>query len=518
MKRICLLTLFALIVSSGIAPSRAEEPPGAPPVDYHGHLSAGIVRLNQNDLGGALSHFEEALSENPQGVEAFYYIGVVRARSGNLAEAEEELREALARDPAFLPAYFDLGVLYYQEERDREALQLFEVVQRADPGRARVYYYQGLILRRLARPQEAAEKMEKAASLDPELALEAKYHAGSAYFEARELEAARKSFEEVMTALPEGETARSAAEFLERIERQAKPVKRWDLLVSGGIQHDSNVILAPSGTIPSTAQAITNKSDLMALLFLRGRYQWLNTRDWVGRAEYNLYQNLHKESALRDFNIQNHQITVNGGWRYGALETLLQYDLQLALLGGNRYLFRQNIGPRLILQEDRKNLTEVAYQYGMKSFSDIEPLFPKNSDRDVTTHKLGLTHYYLFQANANLHGGYAIERENAGSGPTEDDWTFTGHRLSVGTTLPPWNRFTLALEMEYLLRQFANDNSQLPGNKRKDNEWLGIATLSRPLSDNVDVSFQYLRQQNDSNIPLFEYKRNIYGVVMAAKF
>lgn len=514
MKNTFLLGLFLFVsVIAFPFPGSAEEPQG-----YHGQLSAGIVRLNQNDLGGAMQHFKRALDENPQGVEAFYYIGVTQARAGQLGEAEKNFKEALSRDAAFVPAHFDLGVLYYQLDKDEEALKKFDLVQRVDPGRARVYYYQGLILRRMGKSKEAAAKMEKAASLDPEIALEANYHAGSAYFEAGEMGPARKSFQNVLTLLPEGETAQSASDYLERIDQQARHQKRWDLSFSAGVQYDDNVILEPTRTIPSSPQAITDESDLLALLFLRGRYQWLNTPEWTGRAEYSFYQNLHKDDLLNDFNIQSHNMILNGGRRFGAAEILLQYELQFATLGGDRYLLRQNVGPRLILQETKRNVTEFLYQFGSKNFDDIAPLFPDNSDRDVHTHKAGFIHYFVFRPKANVHVGYSFEREEAGDRPAEDDWTFNGHRLSAGVVLPSWNKITVAADTEYVIRRFDEENQQPPGERREDDEWLAIVTLSRAITRNVDFALQYLHQQNDSNIPLFEYKRNIYGGIVTVRF
>lgn len=514
MKNTFLLGILLFVLVIAIPPSgSAAEPKG-----YHDLLSAGIVRLNQNDLGGAMQQFKQALAENPQGVEAFYYIGVTQARAGQIDEAEKNFKEALARDATFLPAHFDLGVLYYQKDQDEAALKEFDTVQRADPDRARVYYYQGLILRRMGKSKEAAAKMEKAASLDPDLALEANYHAGSAYYEAGELEAARKSFQNVVTLLPEGETAQSASDYLERIDAQARHKRPWDLTFSAGVQYDSNVILEPTRTIPSTPQTITEKSDLVGLVFLRGRYQWLSTPEWTGRAEYSFYQNLHKDDQLNDFNIQSHTVNLSGGRRFSHAELLLQYELQFATLGGDRYLLRQGVGPRFVLETTRRNITEFLYQFGAKNFYDIEPLFPSNSDRNVHTHKAGFTHYFLFGPKGNLHAGYYFERETAGDSPAEDDWTFNGHRLAAGAVLPPWQKWTLALDTEYVLRRFTHPNEQPPGEKRKDDDWLTIVTLSREITKQVDFALQFLHQQNSSNITLFEYDRNIYGGIVTVRF
>jgi tetratricopeptide (TPR) repeat protein len=502
-----ILLLFG-IASSGFSAERS---------DYHARLSEGVTRLNENDLGGARQRFEQALAENPQGVEAHYYLGVTDARAGRTAQAIEYFQKALSIDRTFVPAHFDLGVLYYQSGQDALALNAFETVEKIDPTRAKVYYYQGIILQRQGKTKEASVKMEKATSLDPDLALEANFGTGVASFQAGEFAVARKAFQNVMTLSPESEAGQSAVEFLSQIDLQEESKKRWDLSLSTGIQSDSNVILEPAGG-PSFGQSITDKKDLVGLIYLRGRYQWLAGSDWTGRTEYSFYQNFHRDDLLKDFNVQTHNFIFNGGRRIGRSELLLQYELQYASLGGDSFLLRQGIGPRFVFPESKQNLTEFAYQFGTKHFDDIEGLFPNNSERDVQTHKAGFTHYYLFESKGNLHGGYFFEREIAGDLPNEDDWTFRGHRLAAGFVLPPWKTLTAAADAEYLLRDFDHENQQPPALKRKDHEFLFIATLSKGFGRHLDLSVQYLFQKNDSNIPLFEYSRNIYGVIATVKY
>lgn len=502
--------LFALLFGAGAARPAERS-------DYHTRLSEGIARLSQNDLGGAMQHFEQALAEHPEGAEVPYYIGVVHARAGRTEKAEAAFRKALSLDRTFVPAYFDLGVLYYQTGEDDLALGAFETVERADPDRARIYYYQGLILQRRGNAIEAAAKMERALSLDSDLALEAAFETGVASYRMGDFVLARKSFQKVVALFPESDAAQSAVEFLENIDREEKRGKRWDLSLSLGLQYDDNVIVEPSRG-PSAGQTITEKEDVVGLAYLRGRYRWLDTPRWSGQGEYRLYQNLHRKTELNDFNIQSHQLILNGGRRLGKHSLILQYELHAAFLGGASYLFRQAVGPRLTVVESKSHLTEIAYEFGMKRFSDIDRLFPNNSDRDAKSHRLGVTHYVLPESKGNFHGGYLLEREIAGDLPAEDDWSFTGHHLAAGFSLPPWHRWTLAGDAEYILRNFSHENEQSPGEKRNDRELLLIATLSRSFGEKLDIAVQYVHQKNDSNIPIFEFGRNIYGLIATLKF
>jgi|SRR5579863_974212 len=513
LKKKILLGTFGLALLVGFySIALAAAPPS-----YDGLLSAGIVRLNSQDFDGALLLFRNALKEKPDGVEAQYYIGVAQARAGRTDEAEKSLQAALSMDQTFLPAYFDLGVLYYQTRQDEKALKAFALVERIDPGRARVYYYEGLILHREGKAKEAAEKFEKASALDPSIAREASLDAAAAYYEAGDLGSARKAFQNVVTLAPGSQAAQVATDFLDRMPPEGAKKKRWDLTFSAGMQYDTNVILEPSGGAP-VSQSITKERDLGAVLYLRGRDRWLDNSEWIGRAEYTFYQNLHTYDSLHHFNIQNHDALLSLGRRFGSKELDLEYEAQYTSLGGDAYLLQQSVGPRFLWPESDKNLTEFGYRYGDKSFYNSQPLFPTNSDRDVHTHQIGLTHYFAYLPHGSIHLGYLFEKEMAGSSLLQRDWSFDGHHILLGIVSPPWKRFTLAIDGDYMIRRFLHDNSFDPGRKRDDDGPTLVTTVSRSIGRSFDVALQYLYQRNHSDIALFDYSRSIYSALVSAKF
>jgi len=483
---------------------------------YHLHLSEGVTHLNKDDLDGAMQRFQQALAENPKGVEAHYYIGVTKTRNHKIEEAKRSFQDALSIDRTFIPAHFDLGVLYYQSGQDNLALEAFKTVEKIDPGRARVYYYQALILKRQGKTEEMESKMERAVALDPDLALGATFETGVAFYQAGDLEGARKLFQDVMTSFPESDMAQSAVEFLDTIDHNKTWERPWDMTLSVGIQYDDNVILESTQN-PTVGQTIIDKKDPLELSYARGRYRWLNAPTWTGNAEYRFYQNYHADAALNGFNALDHHLLLNGGGQIGRNKWIVQYELQYLQFGGERYMIRQGVSPRFSLMQSKNNLTEFLYEFGVKRFSNIDGLFPSNTDRGADVHRIGFTHYSLSKSNVNLSGGYFFEREIAGTSLQEDDWTFGGHRLVAAWAPPPWHRMRLALDAEFILRNFSNKNESPPFEKRKDTELFSTVTLSRAISKQVDLSVQYLHQQNSSNIPLYDYRRNIYGIIATFK-
>ncbi len=485
--------------------------------NYDSLLSKGIVGLEHNDLDLALRHFKAALSKKPNGVQAYYYIAVTHARANRVAEAEKTFQKTLKLDRTFMPAHFDLAVLYYQIREDEKALKSFELLRRIDPERARVYFYEGVILRRNGKESEAEAKLEKAVSLDPALAAEMHFLSGASEFQAGDLDSAMKEFQGVITLSSDGELADSAREFITRIDTMPKQKKRFHLTASLGIQYDDNVILEPRQTSAAPA-GISEKSDFVGIFYLRGKYQWLKSRTWNGELALSYFTNFHTEEDLNDFDIQDTHLSTQLGRRFGKNELGLKYELQFATLGGNDFLLSQKIGPRFIRVHSKKQLTEVTYFYGNKDFKDNFPLFPQNSERDVKVHQATLSHYLRIGDNGSIYGSYAFEMEEAGDAVAEDDWSFDSHHIKIGLALPAWKKITTTFEANATQRQFKNKNQLDLSKERKDEDLLFILAFSRPLNQHLNLTAQYLYQDNNSNIPVFAYRRGIIGLIATATY
>lgn len=474
-------------------------------------LAEGVARLNAGDTAAALAEFEAIGAANPKRVEAHYYIGVALAQLGRAAEAEPHLSVAVALAPSFIPAQFDLAVLQFRRGADAAALRQFEELARLDPTRARLHYYQGLIQWRRGERAAAVAKLARAAELDPLLAREADYYRALV---AGDRQRAATLLREIVPQAPERALAAAAGEGSS--PGAAGPARPVELFAAAGLNVDDNVILEPSsGPSPAT---ITDEDDLVATLYLRGHYRWLDRGPATGLLEYSVYQNLHRDRALRDFNIQDHTLHVAGGARRPGLAALLHYEIQLARLGGERYLLRQGSGPGLTFTPAERHETAIDYRIGRKRFSDIDTLFPANSDRDVTTHTVGAAHGWQAAAAARLRAAYAFERERAGDDPLEDDWSFAGHRFAAGAQLDgPW-KLRAEFELEWVRRRYDHDHTLVPGDRRDDTQWLALATLARPITRQVETALQFLHDRNESNIAQFEYRRNIYGLALTAHY
>ncbi len=509
------LTIIFFITIIALASPRVSF--GQIDADYDALLSKGITELEQNDLETALHDFEAARRKKNGRVQAHYYIAVTHARANRVKEAEENFEKVLEIERTFIPAHFDLGVLYYQTREDEKALKSFELVESIDPERARVYFYQGVILKRNGNEKEGELKLEKAVSLDPALAAEIHFLSGASNFQSGDLDSAIKEFQGVITLTPEGELADSARDFITQIETKPKQEKRLLLTFSLGLQYDDNVILEPRQS-SAASTGISSKSDFVGMLYFRGKYQWLKRGDWSGDLALSYFLNFHQDETLVDFDIQDNHLSTSFGRRFGKNQLELRYEVQFASLAGESFLFSHKAGPRFIRRHSKKQITELSYSYGDKDFKDVPLLFPRNSERDVKTHQVVLTHYHRLDKEGSLYGGYSFDKESAGDSAAEDDWSFDAHHIKAGMVLPAWRDITTRFEANVTQRQFSNNNQLVLTTKRKDDDLLFVLSFSKPLSGHLDLTAQYLYQDNDSNISVFAYRRSIIGLIATATY
>ncbi len=496
---------FVVFVVFGlVSPIQAET------VDpYPRLLAEGITSLNQKNLAAALRQFKAAIAADAKGVEAHYYLGVTQARANKDKVAEGHFLKALTLDRTFLPARLDLGVLYYQLGKDQQAMEAFKAVEKIDPGRARVHYYQGLILRRTGSAKASRAKLEKAVSLDASLAGAIRFQSAISHYESGAFDSAKAAFKDVLSLSPNQDLAETARGFINKIDTAAAGQKPWAFSMSLGFQYDDNVVLDSVG--------FSQKDDFVALVYLQGKYEWLKKDHWRSDVEYSFYQNQYFENSLTDFNIQDQHLSLGAYRQLGMNEVGLLYTFQYATLDYKGYMMAHSIGPQFRWMHSELHFTEIDYRYGMKDFDNLNR-FPSNDARDVDTHQLGVAHTHLFGEKGKAYWGYRFEKEDAGSTPSEDDWTYDGHEIKLGLVIPPWRQWGLSLEASAARRDYSNSNEQEVGTSREDDDLLFVAVLSHPMTEHTQISAQYLYQQNDSNIAIYDYDRNIIGLIVTAAY
>ena len=524
---ICILQVVRLSLAIFLIAASSYAQGALPSESYDLNFSKGLAEFGLGRYESAENLFRKALEAKPGDPEAIFYLGQSLTRAKKYSEAETVFSKLLEIKPGSGRAYLGLGIVLYNQERYREALDNLALAEKASTTEALVYYYQGLTHYKLAEYQQVPPRFMRAMTLGPDLSSSAHYYSGLAYYQQGILDEARAEFEEAQKLEPESEFGRSATAYLEQI-RAGTPIrrkKRWDLTFSISSQWDDNVVLLPSGfSPPAGPTGISQNSDYRTALYLRGEVRAFEQGPFVGGASYALYQSFHR--TLSGFDIESHAPTFFVQHTTGPVQTRLQYIYDYALVGRSPYLIAHSIAPLITVRESPTLITQVLLKYEDLDFQDGRFLF--NSFRDGHDWLAGAMQYWFFTRTiGHVRVGYTYDEYiTAGKNvslaaqASPADWAYRGHKASVGVSLPPFYKTTLDAGFDYYVQLYDNANSFSPGGAafRTDKIFNYYATAMRKLTDHFSLGLQYVHTDDNSNVAVFKYKRNIYGLVLMGQF
>ena len=386
------------------------------------------------------------------------------------------------------------GEVAYHRGRYEEARARFAEAVAADPNDAAARYNLGLALLALERRDEAAVALQDAVTLSPDL------------------EAARRALalarQEQLTS---GDLVRPGTPEALTTAAPLRQHKRWDLHAATGFQYDSNVTIAPGGQI---GQQFGKKDDVGFILSGGGRYDVIDLPYALFRIEYDLYQTLHPH--LSDFDFRAHHV------RGTVSRRLLSYlwagvegGYHHYTLGPHSYLSEPSVLTFLSLLEGSWGLTQASWRYADDRYLSQ----PYHEVRDGPTNALGLDQtLYGSDGASYLTGGYQFGAED----PTREagsDFDLRYNQVYVGGGFAAW--WQTAVDLMYLYRydNYLHRNSAADFQKRRhDSTHYFYASVARPIVPHVSIVLAYFGTIDVSNIPLYEYHRNVVSAVLEVTY
>jgi hypothetical protein len=393
------------------------------------------------------------------------------------------------------------------ENADYEgAITDLKEVLRTRPNDEQATLYLGIALNRSGK-RDAEGILKKALLMNPKnprtnLELGIYYYNKSIYDEAGDY------LENTINLAPNTEFSAKAKEYLRHI-KQGAAIKPWALNISAGGQYDSNVILNSSDN--PLPEGISGKSDWRAVIYLKGRYNFITSERAEGSVSYSLYQSLH--AKLTDFNITEHLLELKGAYHISPVLNLKGiYSFEYVSVGGDPYDYVHSISPSLIVSEGRGFSTVIEYRYRKSHFMD-SGLFIDNSDRTGSNNLVGITQNIPIGEFIVFRVGYSHDVDTT----KEDFWAYRGDKGMAGLQLNFPKNINIDLNGEYYNKDYKGI-SPISGEKRKD--WISTATISatKHLSDRYSITIGQLYASNNSNIKEFDYKRAITSLFLNVRF
>ena len=108
--------------SSGIAPTISSS-----------YYMKGYVLKRQKKTKEAITHYEKAVSIDPNNDDAFFAMANAHRELGQNSDAIADYLKAIEIDPLNSKAYYNLGVVYDQQKKYSQAEEMFQKSSQADP-------------------------------------------------------------------------------------------------------------------------------------------------------------------------------------------------------------------------------------------------------------------------------------------------------------------------------------------------------------------------------------------------
>jgi tetratricopeptide (TPR) repeat protein len=482
------------------------------PTAASAHLR-GQCQLGAKDYPAALASLEEAKRLDPKAPGVALHLAVARFHMGDYPGA-------------------------------REALDAAAPAAENDP---QYHLYRGLLLLQEARSADAARELARARSLGASVEPGASYYEGLAWAGAEEREKASEALDRVIRAAPGTSWAQEAERAKADLSRLAGDRGRVWGFARAGFEYDDNVVLRAAGV--ELPEAFEGQHDVRSVLMLHGGSQLVGGRDWAAGVQGTYYGSAHFD--LSEF---NQHYPVVGLWldRRIAEATFarLSYDVGYAWVDADPFLFTQELRPALYHDFGNAGRSEFFasfykynYLYGLRDVQDgpgtvgqpcpdptaicgppgLDEADARN--RDGWGLATGVEHTLALPAlETELFGGLSYLRYSARG--SEYSLQGVGSWIGTETELPFDSVLRTSISYAYLPHRHAStfpdprDPGQQPptaqyalGNAdRSDDRWRYQVEIEKYLTDTLSASLRWSYLNNNSNVGVFGYDREITGV------
>lgn len=527
--------LMALFGQPFVAIAKASSPRA----DADVLVAQAVLAYEEERYEVARELLDRALGLDPEDVRGLYYSGLTNLALKQPDRAIHSLAAASQLSPGDADIRYQLGVAYFSAGQFDQAAPLFEDLYKTDPQRENLGYYVGFNRYRQKNYKEAAEAFEKAKIQDPHLVQLSHFYRGLALgVMGMSEEAAAEIRTAQQTQMVSPITGTGLLRLGDAIATGAQPAtahKRLKAQISLGGYYDDNVAINPNASRDPFAENLRSRKTTsgggIANAFFD--YSLIQTKSFEATATYGFLQTYNFNDNLDRFNFQNHQVGANGFYR-GALLNMpfqwgLHYTYDYLFLDMKGFLSRHSpsttlsfAAPSVNLPFIGKmaNLTTLIGRYQIKSFlgefGDFDARFISQF-RDGYNAMGGLLHVFRFAEDRFLiRLGYQHDNESTSG----TDFSYVGNRLQVGGQVGLGWGVTVRYDYDIHWRDYKNsqslfvDDNLNSGTKRRDIEQTHFVQISKQLSDHFSVSAQYQRIREDSNIPVYDYTKNVYTALV----
>jgi tetratricopeptide (TPR) repeat protein len=490
----------------------------------------GVEAFEAASYQEAIRSLEKAIELDPANLEFQYYLGLTYSAMKQYEDALKVFESIVGKEPVrFRKAYFEIAALYAKQGQYQKAIDTLSIVEKIAPEEVRVYLEKGYAYQRIKDYDQAIENFNKAKDLEPKMLQMIEYTIAAVYFEAEAFDKAEEMFTKAIEVDPTTATAENARKAIVNV-RGAKRARR-PLYLSASLTwaYDDNVLLKPleqATVVSATGEALDEDDQFQAFLF-RGGYKFVNRKDLEVGAGYSLSCIGYKE--LVQNNVLGHIPHLYLGYTEHPFYLRVNYDFSYYYTGGkkdgqdegffftfgdrSKKLKMHTIMPVFTIVEPHNLRSEITVSYQKKNYVD-------EVTSDASHYSAGIVQSYKIpDTEYHPRAGYKYGCEDA----TDEKSSYKYHQVLLGFSSPlpwgVWGDISVTFERTYFKWNPAFSLIK----ERRDRKYIGAISLTRPLTEMLQLMFSYTYTNNNSNVSdgekdPFKFKKNVYSLMLTGMF
>ena len=430
---------------------------------------------------------------------------------------------------------FTEGLMALEADDLSAAREGLETAVSRDPGDAPAWYWLGIARARAGDDDAAIDAFNRALAIDPDYA-QASYARGNARSRQGEAKAARADWSLVGEKVPGSVLAERARLRLEGAGAESE-AKSWDLTVGIGVEYDTNVFLFPNlGDAPAAGgggsfRPRDHRHDTRFRYYVNGGHRFLTNDKWTLSTRHFFQASTQARSEDVNFIEYSPSLSID----YDADPFVLGFDYLFTVqgLGGDAFMVRNAVQPRVTLREGDSHYTRLFYRY---SHSDYDVRGARIFNRSGNEHRVGLDQFALkFDQRGYVRVGVEWRRDlTDGAEYRANYMTVSGElvaplpadaqiNLSAGQTWADYDHESaFSRPSAVFFRMGPTFNRTVVrvkvGDPKSERSTSANAVVSRQFGDHWNTSAGYGYTVNQSSIDAFDYNRSIFSFFVSYNF
>jgi tetratricopeptide (TPR) repeat protein len=513
--------LVVFMVSSALIAPRSEGQQGEASV----FVARGIIAYDEKRYEDSLTSLREALRLDPNNIEALYYTGLSNIALGRHDGAVQALEHVRRLDPKDQTNNFQLGALYFGLQRYDRAQPLLEEVFAANPRLDSLGYYVGFLRYRQRDYQGALRAFRAGTSTDPNIQQLTRFYSGLALGVLGLPEQATAELDEALKIQPASPLTGPAERLRGAVVAARERERRLKIDLRLGFYYDDNVPVNPEQGTDPLVKSLRHRrqTSFGELAAARLDYTFFRRGGFDATATFSFFTTYDNE--LTSFNIIDYLGGLGTSYR-GTLagmpyQAALQYSFDYLTLGGDEFVQRHTVVPSFVLLPNSWTIEAFQFRYQDKQFGHDTNII-REEKRDGINYMVGLTHAFRFSNDRHqLKIGYQWDFEDT-DGPNRRgrDYSYYGNRVLAGGQYSlPWLGIRLTDDFDVHLRQYLHKNVILPSQapstvRRHDTEFNNVFAVVTPLPYSLSFTVSYQTTFANSNLDVFQYRRNVVSAIL----